>query len=141
HGGGLAQSNTATQPGPLNPSESYKSNALSVTPLRVPCGATRSRRGNPAHAPGIEGVEMRNVYYNRMRNLLLAIPCLLVSTLAAVPLSPQSTPVKAASLESHEGLTISALPWMNSSNYKEKFPKKSPYSAGILAIQVSFRND
>jgi len=84
---------------------------------------------------------MRNVYYNRMRNLLLAIPCLLVSTLAAVPLTPQSTPVKAASLESHEGLTISALPWMNSSNYKEKFPKKSPYSAGILAIQVSFRND
>jgi len=84
---------------------------------------------------------MRKAYYNRMRNLRLAVPCLMVSALAGAPLGAQTTPVKAASLESHEGLTISALPWMNASNYKDKFPKKSPYSAGILAIQVSFRND
>jgi hypothetical protein len=44
-------------------------------------------------------------------------------------------------LESHEGLTISATPWTEPSKYKEKFPKKSPYSAGVLAVQVSFRND
>ena len=84
---------------------------------------------------------MRKAYYKGMPNVLLAITCLLVSALAASPLPAQNAPVKAASLESHEGLTISALPWMNSSNYKEKFPKKSPYSAGILAIQVAFRND
>jgi hypothetical protein len=84
---------------------------------------------------------MRKAYYSRMRNLPLAIPCLIVSAAAAAPLSAQNAPVRAASLESHEGLTISALPWMNASTYREKFPKKSPYSAGILAVQVSFRND
>lgn len=53
----------------------------------------------------------------------------------------QQPALKTASLESHEGLTISALPWTDPAKYKEKFPKKSPYSAGVLAIQVSFRND
>lgn len=53
---------------------------------------------------------------------------------------PQGS-LRTASLESHEGLTISALPWTDPAKYKEKFPKKSPYSAGILAVQVSFRND
>ena len=38
-------------------------------------------------------------------------------------------------------MTISALPWTDAAKYKEKFPKKSPYAAGIIAIQISFRND
>jgi hypothetical protein len=38
-------------------------------------------------------------------------------------------------------LTVSATPWTEPSMYKEKFPKKSPYSAGVIAVQVSFRND
>ena len=38
-------------------------------------------------------------------------------------------------------MTISALPWMDASLYKEKFHKKSPFSAGVLAVQVTFRND
>jgi hypothetical protein len=49
--------------------------------------------------------------------------------------------LKTASLESHEGLTISALPWTDPSQYKEKFSKKSPYAGGVLAVQVAFRND
>jgi hypothetical protein len=76
-----------------------------------------------------------------MQKLAFAIPWMFCSMAMAVPLAAQNAPVKAVSLESHEGLTISALPWLSASNYKEKFPKKSPYSAGILAIQVSFRND
>jgi hypothetical protein len=57
-----------------------------------------------------------------------------------VPAGQQAS-LKTASLESHEGLTISAQPWTDSAQYKEKFPKKSPFSAGVLAMQVAFRND
>jgi hypothetical protein len=53
----------------------------------------------------------------------------------------QRAPLKTSALESHEGLTISALPWTNPALYKEKFHKKSPYAAGIVALQVVFRND
>ena len=83
---------------------------------------------------------MRKVYYNLMRRAALRIPlvtaCLLGSFAGA-----QQPPLRTASLESHEGLTISATPWTDAAKYKEKFPKKSPYAAGILALQVLFRND
>ncbi len=93
---------------------------------------------------------MRKVYYNPMRNPSMALPlvvacaltgtmaCALASTLVAAP--PQAS-LKTASLESHEGLTISALPWTDPAQYKDKFPKKSPYAGGVLAVQVAFRND
>jgi hypothetical protein len=38
-------------------------------------------------------------------------------------------------------MTITARPWTEPALYKEKFPKKSPYAAGMIAIQVIFRND
>lgn len=53
----------------------------------------------------------------------------------------QQTAIKTTSLESHEGLTITAQPWTDPAQYKDKFPKKSPLSSGVLAIQVAFRND
>jgi hypothetical protein len=82
---------------------------------------------------------MISQYYSLMRKLLLALPCLLAGAHSA--LAQSQAPMKAASLESHEGITISALPWMESSQYKEKFPKKSPLAAGVLAIHVAIRND
>jgi hypothetical protein len=72
---------------------------------------------------------------------VVAVPLVALSVFLRVSASPQQDPLRTASLESHEGLTISALPWTESAKYKEKFPKKSPYAAGVLAIQVSFRND
>jgi hypothetical protein len=84
---------------------------------------------------------MRKVYYNPMRNPAIALPFLLVSLLGTAPTSGQKAPLKTSSLESHEGLTISAQPWTDAALYKEKFPKKSPYAAGVLAVQVAFRND
>jgi hypothetical protein len=99
-------------------------------------------QGNPARPPGIEGVEMRTSYYNPMRNSVIAVPCLIALAFSTQLLaSPQQAPLKAASLESHEGLTISARPWTEPAQYKQKFPKKSPYGAGIVAVEVSFRND
>lgn len=49
--------------------------------------------------------------------------------------------MKATAVESHEGLAVSAQPWLDSALYKEKFRKKSPFSGGVVAIEVTFRND
>jgi len=32
-------------------------------------------------------------------------------------------------------------PWTQANRYKEKFPKKSPFASGIVALKVSIRND
>ena len=85
---------------------------------------------------------MRKVYYNPMRKLTLILPVLASSLIVAQPGATQQPPLlKTNSLESHEGMTITARPWTDPALYKEKFPKKSPFAAGIIAIQVVFRND
>ncbi len=85
---------------------------------------------------------MRKVYYNPMRKLTLILPLLALSLMASQPgASQQPSSLKTTSLESHEGMTITARPWTDPALYKEKFPKKSPFAAGIIAIQVAFRND
>jgi hypothetical protein len=86
---------------------------------------------------------MRNIYYNSMRSLFgVVLGCLIVAAYAgAQKEGSQRAPLRTASLETHEGLTISAQPWTDATLYKEKFPKKSPFAAGIVAMQVAFRND
>src|SRR6266478_1177523 len=85
---------------------------------------------------------MRKVYYNPMRKLTLILPFLAASLLAAEQgVSQQPSSLKTTSLESHEGLTITARPWTDPALYTEKFPKKSPVAAGIIAVQVVFRKD
>ena len=85
---------------------------------------------------------MTKVYYNPMRKLTLILPLLAASLIAARPgASQQVATLKTTSLESHEGMTITARPWTEPALYKEKFPKKSPYASGMIAIQVVFRND
>jgi hypothetical protein len=85
---------------------------------------------------------MTKVYYNPMRKLTLILPLFAAFLVAAQPgASQQPTSLKTNSLESHEGMTLSARPWTDPALYKEKFPKKSPYAAGMIAIQVVFRND
>jgi hypothetical protein len=99
-------------------------------------------QGNPEHPPGIEGVKMTKPYYNPARKLTLMLPFLATVLLAAQQeTSQQPSSVKTASLESHEGLTITARAWTDPALYKEKFHKKSPYAAGIVALEVAFRND
>jgi hypothetical protein len=88
---------------------------------------------------------MRKAYYNSMRNLsgavLFLAACLMTGLYASGQAGTQRASLKTASLETHEGLTISAQPWTDAALYKEKFPKKSPFAAGIVAMQVVFRND
>ena len=107
-------------------------------PHRPPAHAPDSSanaQGNPERPPGIEGVEMRKVYYNRMRisgslaarrvHLRDRRSCLRAANprryLSAPP--PQAT-LKAASLESHEGLTISALPWTDPVAIQRQIPQE-----------------
>ena len=85
---------------------------------------------------------MRKVYYNPMPKLTLILPLLALSLMTCEPgAAQQPSSLKTTSLESHEGMTITARPWTDPAPYKEKFPKKSPFAAGIVAIQVVFRND
>jgi hypothetical protein len=99
-------------------------------------------KGNPAHPSGIEGVKMVKVYYNSMRKLTVFFAILVGPLLVASPgVQQQPATLKTSALESHEGMTITARPWTDPALYKEKFHKKSPYAAGIVAIQVAFRND
>jgi hypothetical protein len=99
-------------------------------------------QGNPERPPGIEGVEMRKVYYNRMRTIAIFVPLgAALSFASGISHGQPQKPIRGSAVESHEGLTISVLPLTEASQYKEKFPKKSPYTAGILAVQVTFQND
>jgi hypothetical protein len=83
-----------------------------------------------------------------MRNLLASL--LFVAAAATVhgqdnnsATTPAKTavPFHAAIHDTHEGMTIGIEPWIEASRYKEKFPKKSPFSKGIVAVRVSFHND
>ncbi len=85
---------------------------------------------------------MRKDYYNLMRNLAIIVP-FLAATIFSDGQAAQQPPatLKAAALESHEGVTITAQPWTDAVSYKAKFPKKSPLAAGIVAIDTTIRND
>jgi len=93
---------------------------------------------------------MQKVYYTRMKIassavISVALPLVMFILSAKPPASAQqqsaSKPITTASLDSHEGLTIAADPWLSAERYQQAFPKKSPYAAGILAIKVTLRND
>ena len=82
---------------------------------------------------------MRKDYYNPMRNLAIIVPFLAVTLFSGGPAAQQpQTTMKAAALESHEGVTISAQPWTDAVNYKAKFPKKSPLAAASWPSTRSF---
>jgi len=85
---------------------------------------------------------MQTVYYILMRKLSasLLLPLLMVFLLPPAQ-AQHPAPLRATIQDSHEGMTIGIDPWTQASQYKERFPKKSPFSKGIVALRVSFRND
>lgn len=85
---------------------------------------------------------MRKVYYIPMRNLAIIVPFLAVAfSLHGLAARQSPSTMKGAAVQSHEGVTISAQPWLEQAEYKPKFPKKSPLASGIVAIDTVFRND
>jgi hypothetical protein len=94
---------------------------------------------------------MQKLYYSWIANTYrLPVAFLLPLALAPIPLFPPpaisqqqsvAKPITTSSLDSHDGLTVAADPWLSAERYRSTFPKKSPYTAGVLAIKVTFRND
>lgn len=98
---------------------------------------------------------MRKVYYNRMKISHVLPPAFAIAlALSALPEHPvfsdtnsgksqqaAAKPLTAAALDSHEGLTIAADPWLSADRYKQAFPKKTPFAAGVIAIKMTLRND
>ncbi len=85
---------------------------------------------------------MRKGYYSLMRKPAIIVPFLAAALFSGGPASPRpQAALKAAAVESHEGVTISAQPWTDAAHYKTKFSKKSPLAAGIVAIDTIIRND
>jgi len=70
---------------------------------------------------------------------------LAIMVLSPLALLAQSAPVNPLTLpaqDRHEELLIAADPYISADRYdKDRFGKKSPYQAGIIAIDVYFRND
>jgi len=50
---------------------------------------------------------------------------------------PSSLPAR----DAHAGVLIAANPYRDAERYKARFGKRNPYDAGILALEVFFRND
>ena len=84
---------------------------------------------------------MQTVYYSFMRIFLPSLLCFELVFSGTAQTSPQSTTPRVGITDSHEGMTIGVDPWTQPSQYKEKFPKKSPLSGGVVALRVSFRNN
>jgi hypothetical protein len=91
---------------------------------------------------GIEGLGMQTVYYTRMRIflacLLSVVPAYLLPAQTA---SQTQAPPHDSITDSHEGITIGVDPWTTSNRYKEKFPKKSPFAGGVVAIHIRVQNN
>lgn len=70
--------------------------------------------------------------------ILIAI---LLLPLTAFAQSAQMGPLTLRTRDAHQDLLIVADPYISADRYKGAFSKKSPYEAGIVAIDVYFRND
>ena len=79
----------------------------------------------------------------RLRNALGVVVMVAAGVCAAQAQGQQipGTPMRGAIVDSHEGVTIGVDPWTSASKYKGKFPKKNPYTGGVVALHFSIRND
>ncbi len=85
---------------------------------------------------------MQTVYYIHMPNHLAAALVAFLGILSPGLLAAQQPmSSRGPATESHEGVTISVEAWTHAANYKDRFPKKSPFSGGVVALHVTFRNN
>jgi hypothetical protein len=77
-----------------------------------------------------------------MRNHLAPVLTIFLSLFLGGRVAAQQTgSLKSAASDSHEGITISVQPWVRASDYKEKFPKKSPFTGGVVGLHLTIRNN
>ena len=80
---------------------------------------------------------MVRLYCTALFSLLFIAAALLASGARI----PQSSAPAVRAHDAHEGVDVSADPYIDAARSKEKFGKKHPQEAGILALEVLFRND
>lgn len=73
--------------------------------------------------------------------LLLAAQSFSALSGAQTPPPESPDPATLPARDSHQGLLIAADPYLTNERSVQKFGKKNPYSAGLLAIDVYLRND
>jgi hypothetical protein len=76
----------------------------------------------------------------RALSLLLTFAIFSIASFGQTP-HGASPSARTEARDSHEGMTILVEPWTVASRYKERFPKKSPFSSGIIALNVTFQNE
>jgi hypothetical protein len=84
----------------------------------------------PAHDPGLTRLPA-----------LLAFFLALAAVAACAPARAQVDPASLSAHDSHQKLLVAVQPWLDPAAYKDRFGKKNPYDAGIVALDVYFRND
>ena len=74
---------------------------------------------------------------------LLAVAMVAGLEIASRPVAhgQQAERLRTSIVDAHEGITIGVDPWTQASQYKNKFPKKSPFNGGIVALHLTIRND
>jgi hypothetical protein len=83
---------------------------------------------------------MQSVYYSLMPKLLVFLLC--AAALLQAPTAQQAPKTwRDPYVDSHEGVIIGVDPWTSANRYKEKFPKKSPFTAGGVGLHLSLRNN
>jgi hypothetical protein len=75
--------------------------------------------------------------------LARAALCAVVLPLAALPMSAQAPadPATMPAHDSHQDFTVAVLPYVAPQRYTDKFGKHTPRDAGIVGLDVYFRND
>ncbi len=53
----------------------------------------------------------------------------------------QADPAALPARDTHEGLLVAADPYRDAARVRERFGKKNPHDAGILPVELFFRND
>ena len=79
------------------------------------------------------------IYLSRAMRICLLLP--LAGAFAYFGLVAQTSPQGMPAHDAHQGCVISADPYTDAARSKEKFGKKHPYDAGVLALEVGLRND
>ncbi len=80
---------------------------------------------------------MVRLYFTGFLALLLVAAA---SVTPAAP-TPQSSAAAPRAHDAHQGVDVTADPYIDAARSKEKFGKKHPQEAGLLALEMSFRND
>jgi hypothetical protein len=75
------------------------------------------------------------------RLLLLASWLGLATAFGGSPLRAQVDLASLPAHDSHQGVTVAVKPLMTETAYKVQFGGRTPYEAGIVALEVFFRND